>query len=287
MTARSTTALTMPSQKAEELDDLGFLINHTITCLITDIIELPIKSWWTSARHPEKNDAPTGIWETAKQKLSTGGLLAWAVGEGLGDMLAVPATLSVQKYAPELMNKIGELLHPVLDKPYRASAQKAADIWAKEHEVAIGSVEHHEYAQHHYDKEMRHAPQAFVWTAASLAIALPIQKHALPKIVDKLEELLPQLEQQAPHWVHHAASATLENLGEHENQSYLKLLQGSILGKTLTYAGASMPRLMFPQSTDRFEHTIHELFAPDHKLDSIEYQQKITHPSNLEVPALA
>ncbi len=284
----TTRPVTLPEKgsKEETLDDLGFLVNHTITCLVTDVLEAPIKTWWTAKRNPEKAVEQVGILESAKQIFSKGGLASWAVGEGAGDILAIPATLSIQKYAPEVMDKLRELLEPLLQKPYLYSAQKAADVWAEKHDIAIGSGEYREYAKNHYEKEMRHAPQAFVWTAMSLAIALPIQKHALPKLVDKVEDMLPWLEKNAS-WAYETVSETLESLGNHENQSYLNLLKDSIMGKTITYATANMSRLMFPQTTDHFEHEIHELFAPDNKLDSIDYCDKIDQSYALQTPALA
>ncbi len=100
----------------------------------------------------------------------------WWVGEIVGDFGAVPITVAAQRMLPGLMNSIRALAEPVLGPLFRVGAKRDARIWAEHNNVEVGSKEYKEREQETYAREMRHLPQAFMWTASSVALNIGAQR---------------------------------------------------------------------------------------------------------------
>lgn len=100
----------------------------------------------------------------------------WWVGEVVGDFGAVPVTVAAQRLLPGLMDSIRTLAEPVLGPLFRIGAKRSARIWAEHNNVEIGSKEYKQHEQETYAREMRHLPQAFMWTASSVALNIGAQR---------------------------------------------------------------------------------------------------------------
>lgn len=219
-----------PGSMQEKIDDLSFLIGHTVTCLLTDGPTVFASSWLQDRWNRKPLASSAGFLETMKEELSSGKLKSWAIGEGLGDFVAIPATAAIQWAAPEAMNSIRKPLESLFGSIYEHSAEKGAKRWAEKHGVVEGSKEYQEHKQMHYDKEMRHLPQAFVWTAISIAAGIAAQK------------MIPS-----------------QYLDGNQSESFGKLLAISLGGKAITGLAANTPRVIAPDTTDKIEHAMHEL----------------------------
>lgn len=233
----------------EKLQDWAYLITHTLTCFITDAPSIWAMGW--AQKHlpipgaePEASEPDSGdgnlLQKGWNDMFGATRLKEWAFGEGIGDLVAIPATVGVQRFAPGFMKSLEKPLESVFGGAYQQSAQKAADEWAEENDVAKGSQAHADYKQAHYNKEIHHLPQAAVWTAISMAAGIAAQKHLLPYL-------------------------TNGELGQEEG--YLELAGYSLIGKTITGIAANGPRMLWPETTNKLEHGITE--ATEHH---------ITHP---------
>lgn len=100
----------------------------------------------------------------------------WWVGEIVGDFGAVPITVAAQRMLPGLMDSIRSLTEPVLGPLFRIGAKRDARIWAEHNNVEVGSKEYKEHEKDTYAREMRHLPQAFMWTASSVALNIGAQR---------------------------------------------------------------------------------------------------------------
>jgi hypothetical protein len=103
-------------------------------------------------------------------------LTHWWLGEVIGDFGAVPVTIAFQRYAPGLMNGIRNLLEPVLRPVFKFGANMSARSWASKQGLGSDSEACKKKADEIYEHEVRHLPQALLWTASSIAINLTTQK---------------------------------------------------------------------------------------------------------------
>ncbi len=259
----------------EKLSDWSNLISHTIACFITDPPSLIANNWAKQHISFEKNgkgfsasvdfssktnleNEPSNVWEAFMHHLEPNNLLKWGLGEGIGDMTAIPLTIAVQRTAPEVMHGLEKTLEIVVGPYYKEAANKAADQWAHRHNVMIGSQEHYEHAQDYYRQNMRQLSQAFVWTAISMVAGAYAQKHLAPNIArtahhnEMIHQNFPKLFQ-----------------GWEQEESIPKLIAASIVGKLITLGAVNIPRLAFPDTIQHAEHELTEFI-----------ERKITSPTN-------
>ncbi len=102
----------------------------------------------------------------------------WLIGEGAGDLGAVPLTVAMDYAAPGLMRGIQTVSEPVLGPAFRWSSERHANKWAYEHGFESQSPEAKARAKELYDFEVEHLPQAFMWTASSSVMNLAVQRLA-------------------------------------------------------------------------------------------------------------
>jgi hypothetical protein len=103
-------------------------------------------------------------------------LTHWWLGEVIGDFGAVPVTIAFQRYAPGFMNGIRNVLEPVLGPIFKFGANLSARSWATKQGLSSESEACKKKADEIYEHEVRHLPQALLWTASSIAINLSTQK---------------------------------------------------------------------------------------------------------------
>ncbi len=103
----------------------------------------------------------------------------WVAGEFIGDFGAVPVTLAFERGMPKLMDNIRNVMEPVLGGYFRNGANRAAKKWAQSQGIAGDSSECQARAEEIYQHEVKHLPQALIWTASSISINLLAQKKLL------------------------------------------------------------------------------------------------------------
>jgi hypothetical protein len=104
-------------------------------------------------------------------------LKQWIIGEFVGDFGAVPVTIAFQRYAPDFMEKLRNVVEPVLGGAFRMGARFSARSWASENNMAPDSKAVKDKENAIYEHEVRHLPQAVVWTASSIALNLATQRY--------------------------------------------------------------------------------------------------------------
>ena len=101
----------------------------------------------------------------------------WLIGEFVGDFGAVPVTIAFQRLAPDFMDSIRHVMEPVLGGMFRMGARFSARSWAQENNLAADSTAAKDKENAIYEHEVRHLPQALVWTASSIGINLATQRY--------------------------------------------------------------------------------------------------------------
>ncbi|TAF38675.1 MAG: hypothetical protein EAZ66_05990 [Alphaproteobacteria bacterium] len=213
------------------VNDLAFLGQHALTCLLTDVATVPFTALINKHVELKKDGAPFSFTlDLHSQKPFKG--LEFSFGEVFGDVAAIPITFALERCTPKIMNALRTPMEAAFGMFYRDSAQKAADQWADHFGIERGTKEHYEYKQAHFDKEMNHAPQMLVWTASSMLTGALAQNYFMPL------------------W-------NKETIGS--TQDFFNILASNIAGKVITAIAANGTRLAAPQTTDHLEHKLNEL----------------------------
>ncbi|MBN8543128.1 MAG: hypothetical protein J0M34_02580 [Alphaproteobacteria bacterium] len=193
-------------QKAE---DIAYTINHALSCMTTDTLIQPFTTAAAGAffdkklnigctahdhgahrhvhevvnpsfgqrfSHFTKQVARKEFWLEAKH---------WFKGEVYGDVGAVIPTILIQRYAPNVMNDVRNLLEPALGWAFKMGAHDAAKQWAKKNFVSEDSEAFKQKQQQIYEHEVSHLPQAFMWNVFSFPIGMAGQYHELRQEVIK------------------------------------------------------------------------------------------------------
>jgi hypothetical protein len=173
-------------------EDVAYTLNHSLYCIFSDFINPVIGaatdnklSWMfpgcgqnhvhgAGCSHKPPIDPSLSRLEKvkleAKYMVSSDKLKHYFQGEFLGDLAAVPLTVGVQYLFPDFMRGLEKLAEPVVRPVIANSAARAARTYAKEHGIAEGSESYEAHKQKVYDYELRHFPQAMVWTASSFGL---------------------------------------------------------------------------------------------------------------------
>ncbi len=169
-----------PLQKGQ---DVAYTINHSIMCLSSDWVDPIIGNWFQNK--VGKNISLGGLadWIT-KGKVSAsegsqekqGNALAWWIGEAIGDVGAVPVTILMQRMFPGFMQGIQRGLEPPLSGLFRRASHKQAMAWGVENGLDATDPRVKQKENELYQYEVDHLPQAFMWTASSIAMNLASQK---------------------------------------------------------------------------------------------------------------
>lgn len=128
--------------------------------------------------------APEGMgrWERVKaatrHAFSRERFIQYAKGEFVGDFGAVPITIGMQRLFPGVMDGLRTLAEPVVGGMFRAGVARDSKRWAAKQGVEVGSEDYKKHVAEVYEHEMKHFPQAIVWTGASLGLNVGYQMHA-------------------------------------------------------------------------------------------------------------
>ncbi len=194
----------------QRAEDIAYTINHSLYCTLTDFLNPPINAatdgWlrWlipgcghdhskdgtnchhehgTSCTHDHHHPPLTGtrwnrVKQATKQSFSKERFIQYAKGEFIGDFGAVPLTIGVQRYFPNVMKGIRKLTEPLMRPIFRYGIERSSKGWAQRNDVDTESQEYRDHVQTVYEHEMGHFPQAVVWTGFSLGLNVGYQMHA-------------------------------------------------------------------------------------------------------------
>ncbi len=238
----------------QRLDDWAYLMTHTIICFLTDPPSLIANNWAEHNIHvtppwqdggrlsididllkPPPDGEPQNLLEAIKETFfNPSELKVWALSEGFGDLFAIPATVAVQRMAPEVMEAVRAPIEWTAGAFYRDSARKATDRWAEKEGISDTSDAYKEHMHAHYESEMGHIAQASMWTGVSMVAGALAQQHLAGHV-----------------------------LGEDavENKVFVDIIKGSIIGKVITLGTANLPRLLAPDTTRHMDEFIRDKVA--------------------------
>lgn len=179
------------SRSEQFASDLIYTLNHAIVCGTTDIIDPFIGNWTehkfgkrvsiTFHNHDDHDGGHGHEHHDHHHKESAfGNLKEWIVGEAVGDVGAVPATLAMQYVAPSVMNGIRTLTEPVLGGLFWWASGRNARHWGYEHGFEPNSPEVQARREEIYEHEVSHLPHAFLWTGFAAAGNVMTQKLMTP-----------------------------------------------------------------------------------------------------------
>lgn len=222
------------------VEDIAYTINHALVCSTVDVLGTPLANW--TDKHigfrfklPGHDHGPGGHDHHGHGSNTW----SWLVGEVIGDYLAVPATVAVQRWAPGFMDNLRYLMEPVAGPLFRSGARRAAQSWGAKHGYGQDSPEVQQRAKDIYVHEIRHLPQALMWTASSSALNIGMQ-YAIEK----------------NRW-----------FGTHMHGTFWQWLPGKLGGKLaasgVTAGVVVLGRGIAPQSAERWDHwTSKNIFLP-------------------------
>lgn len=178
----ASTAWEREQQKSShaKAQDIAYTINHALACTALDTLNTPVEV--LSQRYlgrkfsisfcpgcATNSHAPEFHGKADSALTSTG---RWLVAEYAGDWLGVIPTVTMQRYAPGVMEGIGRTLSYVLGPVFRYGANRSAGAWALEQGISPEGETAKFRANEIYQHELKHLPQAAVWTVASTALCL-------------------------------------------------------------------------------------------------------------------
>lgn len=100
----------------------------------------------------------------------------WLVGEVTGDFGAVPVVVAIQNFAPWIGDGIRKILSPIAKPIFRHSAERSARREFERQGLEAKGPEFEQRVEDFYLREMEHLPKAALWTLASPAINITMQK---------------------------------------------------------------------------------------------------------------
>mgnify|MGYP000170839661 CR=1 FL=1 len=161
----------------EKGQDFAYTLNHMFACFSFDFAIIPLFGSMTQ-KLIGKSLTPDMLEDkyADPSHKEEGHGLAWLAGELVGDIGAVPVTLAMQRYFPGFMQGIQTATQPLLGPIFRHGADKRARKWALEQGIALDDPRVKAKADEVFQYEVDHLPQAFTWTASSIAINIASQR---------------------------------------------------------------------------------------------------------------
>jgi hypothetical protein len=139
-------------------DDWGYVSVHAISCILSDPLTAPFSSL---------------VQEKLTGKANIGSHIS---AEFLGDIVAVPATIAIQRFLPEANNLIRNIVEPLFGGAYQSGAEREAKCWSEKNNIDINSNDFLDYKTQKYEYEMSKLPMQINWTITSLFSNVIAQK---------------------------------------------------------------------------------------------------------------
>lgn len=185
------TATSKQSRRAKIAADFAYTLNHAIVCTLTDpVTDAPIGATVQNMMASHRKDSekvtfkklledltPGAIWEGLKDTFGNRkALKSWFAGEFAGDFGAVPVVVAVQNFAPWLSNGIRKASTPLLEPIFRRSAERSARREFEFAKMEAKGPEFEQLVEKRLRTELDDVPKAVLWTVASPAINIAMQK---------------------------------------------------------------------------------------------------------------
>jgi hypothetical protein len=146
----------------EKSDDWSYTLSHMATCIATDPFTPFISAFF-------------------QQKITgKANTLEHLEGEFFGDVVAVPVTVAIQRFAPEITAGLRNIIEPIAGGAYQKSATQSAESWAHREHVSEDSPEFYAYQRQQYEYEMSRIPLQLIWTVTSVLANVAAQKTIFP-----------------------------------------------------------------------------------------------------------
>ena len=160
----------------DKAGDVAYTINHALSCGTTDVVLQPVIAAAFGVNvgcgHPEHHHPQEKL--TLKSFAHEAG--HYFKGEVVGDFIAVPMTIGVQRMFPDFMHGLRKLLEPLTGWAFRLGANHTAQQWGRKAGFADDSAEVKARADMIYEHEVEHLPQAAVWNMFAYPIGAFGQK---------------------------------------------------------------------------------------------------------------
>ena len=169
----------------QRAEDIAYTINHALSCGTTDVVLQPVIAAAFGVNvgcgdpaHSHHHHGHDHHHPKPKLTLKTFAHEAghYFKGEIIGDFVAVPLTIGVQRFFPNFMNGLRKIFEPLLGWAFRGGANRTARHWGKEHGLAEDAPEVKTHAEEIYEHEVSHLPQAVVWNMFAYPIGAVAQK---------------------------------------------------------------------------------------------------------------
>lgn len=187
---------TQSSRLLELAIDLAYTVNHSVICTATDpLTDIPISAVTPKLINGIKRRLGR---EVKPYEEPDPTLLSLLVGEVTGDWGAVPVVVGLQHFAPKFMEGIGKLARPIAKPLFQRSAlrtlraelklsgldiEKSPEFEHRARAIFQGTTnelpESIARIKEVYEREMEDLPKAIMWTVASPAINLTMQKKVM------------------------------------------------------------------------------------------------------------
>jgi len=142
----------------EKAADVAYTLNHSLVCTATDFIDPFVGNF------------------IQKYLGNTSQLKNCWIAEVIGDFGAVPLTIGMQRFFPNVMAGVKKIIEPVFSESFRKGAEKEAKSWALHHGYSLDSQQYKKRVERIYNYETTHLPQALMWTCSSIALNIASQK---------------------------------------------------------------------------------------------------------------
>jgi hypothetical protein len=170
----------LPSHVNDDSENIAYTINHALACTTLDMLNTPVAmasqkylgrkitlSYCPSCANGEHKKG----YHASNDALSLRAR-RWLFAELAGDWGAILPTIAMQRYAPTTMLHIGKGLTYLLGDVFLYGATRTAKRWAKEQGLSPDDPRVETYKNNLYNHEIKHLPQAAVWTTTSTALTL-------------------------------------------------------------------------------------------------------------------
>jgi hypothetical protein len=185
--------LSTEKKRLEVAADFAYTLNHAIVCTLTDVVtDIPIGILVQNLLgKPEGEALSWSDFRLSKigkemKDIFTGKhpeeLVQWAAGEVGGDFGAVGVVTAINRFAPRAVDVIRKMAAPIASPIFKRSTSRAARKEFMAQGFDPNSPECTARAQEMFNVEMRHLPNALLWTVFSPIINLSVQKGLLKTI---------------------------------------------------------------------------------------------------------
>jgi hypothetical protein len=183
--AAATPALTFRERERQKTEnqraeDVAYTINHALSCGTTDVVLQPLIAATFGVNVGCDAGHHDHAHSHAKPKLTLKSFAHEAghyfKGEIIGDFVAVPLTIAVQRLFPNFMHGLRTIFEPLLGWAFRGGANRTARHWGAEHGLAADDAQVKAHADAIYEHEVSHLPQAVVWNMFAYPIGAVAQK---------------------------------------------------------------------------------------------------------------